>query len=83
MQTTFDPAARKGRLSLSINKDLLDRLEPYKHQINISAQAEQLLTQLLEKLENRSWAERNAQALTEHGRAITANGLAGREFDRI
>ncbi|MBI5900870.1 MAG: type II toxin-antitoxin system CcdA family antitoxin [Rhodocyclales bacterium] len=83
MQAIFDPAARKGRLSLSISQHLLDRLEPYKHQINISAQAELLLEQLLEKLENRSWAERNAQALTEHGRAIMANGLAGEEFERI
>ena len=29
MQTQYDPAAKKGRLSLSINQDLLDRLEPY------------------------------------------------------
>lgn len=83
MQAIFDPAARKGRLSLSINQELLDRLEPYKQQINISAQAEVLLTELLEKLENRSWAERNAQALVEHGRAILANGLPGEEFERI
>lgn len=30
-----------------------------------------------------SWAERNAEALLEHGRSIAATGLAGEEFDRI
>lgn len=36
-----------------------------------------------EYLANRSWVERNAQALLEHGRNISATGLAGEEFDRI
>jgi antitoxin CcdA len=83
MQTHYDPAARKGRLSLSINQDLLDRLEPYKQQVNLSAQAEQLFARMLDELENRSWAERNAEALTVHGRDIAATGLAGAEFERI
>lgn len=76
-------SARKGRLSLSINQDLLDRLEPYKHQINLSAQTEQLLARTLEEFENRAWAERNAEALAAHARDIAATGLAGTEFDRI
>ncbi len=83
MGAHFDPTARKGRLSLSINQDLLDRLEPFKHEINLSAQAEQMFAGLLEELENRSWAERNADALVAHGRDIAATGLAGVEFDRI
>ncbi|WIM05092.1 MAG: type II toxin-antitoxin system CcdA family antitoxin [Candidatus Nitricoxidivorans perseverans] len=83
MLITPDSAARKGRLSLSINQDILDRLEPYKQQINLSAQAEQLFAKMLEGLENRSWADRNAEALAEHGRNIAATGLAGEEFDRI
>ena len=83
MQTRFDPAARKGRVSLSINQDLLDRLEPYKQQVNLSAQAEQLFARMLEELENRAWAEHNADALVAHGRDIAATGLAGAEFDRI
>jgi antitoxin CcdA len=83
MQIRYDPAARKGRLSLSINQDLLDRLEPYKQQVNLSAQAEQLFARMLEELENRAWAEKNADALVAHGRDIAATGLAGAEFDRI
>ncbi|MDZ4252035.1 MAG: type II toxin-antitoxin system CcdA family antitoxin [Sulfuritalea sp.] len=83
MQTHYDPAARKGRLSLSINQDLLDRLEPYKQQINLSAQAEQLFARMLEELESRAWADRNAEALTAHGRDIAETGLAGAEFERI
>jgi len=83
MQPQYDPAARKGRLSLSINQDLLDRLEPFKQQVNLSAQAEQLFARMLEELENRAWAERNVEALASHGRDITATGLAGMEFDRI
>ena len=83
MRTHYDPAGRKGRLSLSINQDLLDRLEPYKQQINLSARAEQLFALMLEELENRAWAERNAEALAAHGRDIAATGLAGAEFDRI
>ena len=83
MRTHYDPAARKGRLSLSINQDLLDRLEPYKQQINLSAQAEQLFARILDGLENRAWAERNADALTAHGGDLAATGLAGAEFERI
>ncbi len=83
MQTHYDPTARKGRLSLSINQDLLDRLEPYKQQVNLSAQAEQLFARMLEELENRAWADRNAEALTAHGLDIAETGLAGTEFERI
>lgn len=83
MQTYYDSYTKKGRLSLSINQNLLDRLEPYKQQINFSAQAEQLLTRILEELENRSWAERNSEALTAHGNLISSTGLAGTEFERI
>ena len=83
MQTCYDTNAKKGRLSLSINQNLLDRLEPYKQQINFSAEAEQLLARILEELENRTWVERNAEALVAHGMDISATGLAGAEFDRI
>jgi antitoxin CcdA len=83
MKTQYNPTVKKGRLSLSINQDLLDRLEPYKQQVNFSAHAEQLLARMLEEFENRSWAERNAQALVAHGRDISVTGLAGAEFDRI
>jgi antitoxin CcdA len=83
MPTYYDTIAKKGRLSLSINQDLLDRLEPYKQQVNFSAQAEQLLARLFEELENRTWAERNADALVKHGVDISETGLAGTEFDRI
>jgi len=83
MRTAIDPAGKKGRLSLSISQELLERLEPFKHQVNLSAQAERLFVTLIEELENRSWAERNAQALASHGRDISATGLAGEEFDRI
>jgi antitoxin CcdA len=83
MQPHFDPAAKKGRLSLSINQNLLDRLEPFKQQVNLSARAEQLFARMLEELENRAWADRNAEALVAHGRDIAATGLAGAEFERI
>lgn len=83
MQTYYDSTAKKGRLSLSINQNLLDRLEPYKQQINFSAQAERLLARMLEELENRTWVERNTEALAAHGMDISVTGLAGAEFDRI
>jgi antitoxin CcdA len=83
MQTYYDLTTKKGRLSLSINQNLLDRLEPYKQQINFSAEAEQLLARMLAELENRAWAEHNAGALAAHGKDIAKTGLAGAEFDRI
>ncbi|MDD5058953.1 MAG: type II toxin-antitoxin system CcdA family antitoxin [Sideroxydans sp.] len=83
MHTSHLAPAKKGRLSLSINQDLLDRFEPYKQQVNFSAKAEQLLARMLEELENRAWAERNADALAAHGKDIAKTGLAGAEFDRI
>jgi antitoxin CcdA len=83
MHSQYDLTAKKGRLSLSINQSLLNRLEPYKQEINFSAHAEQLLSSLLEQYEHRTWAERNANALIEHGQDIAATGLAGSEFERI
>lgn len=83
MHTNNNQTAKKGRLSLSINQDLLDRFEPYKQQVNFSAHAEKLLARMLEEFENRSWAERNAPALAAHGRDIASTGLAGAEFERI
>jgi antitoxin CcdA len=83
MQTHYDSNAKKGRLSLSINQNLLDRLEPFKQQVNFSAQAELLLARMLEELENRTWAEKNTAALKAHGKDIAKTGLAGAEFDRI
>jgi len=79
----FNFVRKKGRLSLSINQDLLDRFEPYKQQVNFSAQTELMLARILEELENRAWAERNSEALLAHGRDVAATGLAGAEFDRI
>ncbi len=83
MLATELTTSRKGRLSLSISQELLERLEPYKAQINLSAHTEKLLTELLETLENRSWLERNTEALSQHGKTIASTGLAGEEFDRI
>jgi antitoxin CcdA len=83
MPTLASLSPKKGRLSLSIRQDLLDRLEPFKHQINLSAQTEQTLARLLEELEHRDWAARNAETLAAHGRDIAATGLAGAEFERI
>ncbi len=83
MPVISETTTRKGRLSLSINQDLLDRLEPYKHQINLSVQTERVISRLIEELENRAWVERNAEALVRHGREIAATGLAGEEFERI
>ena len=75
--------SKKGKLSLSIRQDLLDRLAPYKRQVNLSAHTEQLIAKLVETLEHRSWLEKNAEAISRHGRDIAATGLAGEEFDRI
>lgn len=82
MLKNLAPPPKKGRLSLSIDRALLDRLEPYKQQINLSARAERFFSGMLEELENRAWAERNAQSLEAHGRDIAATGLAGEEFER-
>jgi antitoxin CcdA len=83
MLTSTTTSAKKGRLSLSIDREILDRLEPYKQEINLSAQAEQLFVRILEQLENRDWVKRNAEALARYGQSMAATGLAGEEFDRI
>jgi len=83
MSKLYDVAAKKGRVTLSVNQDLLEKLEPYKQQINLSAQAEQLFGDLLVRLEHKAWAERNSGALQQHGKEILQNGLAGSEFMRV
>lgn len=74
---------RKGRMQLSISREVLDRIEPLREEINFSAEAEQLFAALADQVERRKWVERNAEALHEHGKAIARTGLAGAEFDRI
>ncbi len=83
MRSATNASSRKGRLSLSIAQDLLDRFEPYRDQINFSAEAERLLARLLERQESLAWVERNSAALIKHGQDIAATGLAGQEFERI
>lgn len=83
MRTQPGVAPKKGRISLSIEQSVLNRLEPFKSQINLSAQAEELFIRLAEQLENRAWVARNSEALKAHGRDIAATGLAGAEFERI
>ena len=83
MQSQYETSTKKGRLTLSVSQNLLNRLEPYKQQINLSAQTELMLEQLLAKIENRTWVERNADALLAHGKDIASTGLAGTEFERI
>ena len=83
MPGTRTATQKKGRVTLSISQDLLDRLEPYKEQINLSAQAEATFSAMLEHLENRAWVERNHEKLIAYGEVIRKNGLAGEEFERI
>jgi len=83
MRTQSGVTHKKGRISLSIEQSVLNRLEPFKAQINLSAKAEELFVCLAEQLENREWAIRNAAALDAHGRDIAETGLAGTEFERI
>jgi len=74
---------RKGRMQLSISQDVLDRIEPLRAEVNFSAEAEKLFSAIAERIERQRWAERNADALFEHGKIIAQTGLAGAEFDRI
>ena len=83
MSKIYDTAAKKGRVTLTVNQDLLDKLEPYKQEVNLSAQAELLFADMLEKLENRAWVMRNDVKLRQHGEEIRKNGLAGAEFIRV
>lgn len=83
MSKLYDTAAKKGRVTLSVNQDLLDKLEPYKQQVNLSAQAEILFSEMLTRLEHQAWAIRNDSALRQHGEEILKNGLAGAEFSRV
>ncbi|MEY4591891.1 MAG: hypothetical protein RIR18_786 [Pseudomonadota bacterium] len=83
MTTLISPSAKKGRISLSISQDVLDRLKSHKADINLSAETEQLFNTLLNTLENRAWVKCNADALVAHGQSIAKTGLAGQEFERI
>lgn len=74
---------RKGRMQLSISQEVLDRIEPLRDEVNFSAEAEQLFAALADRVERQRWVERNAEALSERGKALARSGLAGTEFDRI
>ena len=74
---------RKGSMQLSISQEVLDRIEPLREEINFSAEAEQLFSEIADRVERQKWVERNSKALHEHGKVISRTGLAGADFDRI
>jgi len=49
MQSSFQASPQKGQLALSIDQNILDRLEPYKRHINLSAQAEKNVHQTVRR----------------------------------
>lgn len=83
IQTKPYISQRKGRMQLSISQDVLDRIEPLRHEVNFSAEAEQLFSAIAERHERHQWLARNAEALRAHGETLAATGLAGAEFELI
>ena len=83
MSSVINPSSRKGAFPYPSIRDLLDRLETYKGDVNLSAETEEMFKRLLDNLESRAWIKRNSEKLVAHGKAIAETGLAGHEFERI
>ena len=69
----FDVKAPKRPTNLSLNSDLVRRARQL--DINLSAEVERRLTELLREHEARAWRERNQRAIAEYNERVAGSGV--------
>ena len=67
------PNTKKKATNISINSDLLEKAKKYK--INISANVEKTLEELIRQYEIQNWEKENKEAIDSYNQRISENGL--------
>ena len=73
MTAIYNKEAKKKATNISINSDLLEKAKKYK--INISANVEKTLEELIRQYEIQNWEKENKEAIDSYNQRILENGL--------
>ena len=72
MTATYNKSAKKKATNISINSDLLEKAKKYK--INISANVEKTLEEIIRQYEIQNWEKENKEAISSYNQTISENG---------
>ena len=73
MTAIYNKDAKKRATNISINSDLLEKAKKYK--INISANVEKTLEELIKQEEIKNWEKENKEAIESYNERIAKNGV--------
>ena len=73
MTAIYNKNAKKKATNISINSDLLEKAKQYK--INISANVEKTLEELIKQEEIKNWEKENKEAIESYNERIAKNGV--------
>lgn len=73
MTAIYNKDAKKRATNISINSDLLEKARKYK--INISANVEKTLEELIKQEEIKNWEKENQEAIESYNERIAKNGV--------
>ena len=72
MTAIYNKEAKKKATNISINSELLEKAKKYK--INISANVEKTLEELIRQYEIQNWEKENKEAINSYNQRISENG---------
>ena len=72
MTAIYNRDAKKKATNISINSDLLEKAKKYK--INISANVEKTLEEIIRQYEIQNWEKENKEAISSYNQRISENG---------
>lgn len=72
MTAIYNKSAKKKATNISINSDLLEKAKKYK--INISANVEKTLEEIIRQHEIQNWEKENKEAINSYNQRISENG---------
>ena len=73
MTAIYNKEAKKKATNISINSELLEKAKKYK--INISANVEKTLEELIKQHEIQNWEKENKEAIESYNERIAKNGV--------
>ena len=73
MTAIYNKDAKKKATNISINSDLLEKAKKYK--INISANVEKTLEEIIKQYEIKNWEKENKEAIDSYNQRISEQGV--------
>ncbi|MBP7769604.1 MAG: type II toxin-antitoxin system CcdA family antitoxin [Aliarcobacter sp.] len=73
MTAIYNKDAKKKATNITINSDLLAKAKKYK--INISANVEKILEEIIKQYEIKNWEKENKEAIDSYNQRISEHGV--------